>query len=586
MSLISFNALGQLLFFFSVILLCIKPLGAYIARVYSGQMVFLEHIFGPIEDVFYRYAGVDPMREMNWQEYAIAIVLASLGGILLLFGILKCQAFLPLNPQHFPNLNSGLAFNIAISFVTNTNWQSYTPENTLSYFSQMMGLGVQNFLSASMGLAVAMTLVRSLTRKNTPYIGNFWVDWLRGSLYLLLPLALLLAIALSSQGVIQNFNPYLSATPVEPLTSAQEIRIPQIIPGGPVASQVAIKQLGSNGGGFFNVNAAHPFENPTPFSNFLEMLAILLLPCALFYTFGVMVNDRRQGWLLIGAMFAVFLPLFLFGMWQEQTGNPLLDPLSVDQQASSLQPGGNMEGKEVRLGILNSTLWSSLTTATSNGSVNSMLEAYLPYGYLVPMLFLSLSEVIFGGVGAGLYGMLTFVVITVFVAGLMVGRTPTYLGKKIQSFDIKMASIVMLVPMLCVLLGTTLATLVPAGQAGISNPGAQGFSEILYALYSTANNNGSALAGLQANSPFYHLLLGFSMLFGRFWTLIPVLAIAGSLAAKNVSHHPQDSLATHTPLFGLLLIGIILLVGLLTYVPVLTLGPITEHFNLLNGGSQ
>lgn len=571
----------QLFLFFGVILVLIKPLGNYMARVYSGQVVILEHLFGRVEDFFYQCAKIDPIREMTWQEYATAIIITSFGGILLLFAILKCQAYLPLNPQHFPNLSSDLAFNIAISFVTNTNWQSYVPESTLSYLSQMMGLTVQNFLSASMGMAVGIALIRGLTRKNTPFIGNFWVDWLRGSLYILLPLALILAVALGSQGVIQNFKPYLSATLVEPQSDEQGNTIRnQPIPGGPAASQIAIKQLGSNGGGFFNANAAHPFENPTPFSNFLEMLAILLIPIALFYTFGAMVNDRRQGWALILTTTLIFIPLLFFGFWQEQGGNPLFSPLMIDQQASAIQEGGNLEGKEVRFGILNSVLWSSLSTATSNGSVNAMLDSYMPYGGLVPMIFLSLSEVIYGGVGAGLYGMLIFVFITVFMTGLMIGRTPEYLGKKILCFDIKMASIVLLIPIMCVLFGSTLAVLTPAGQAGIMNPGAQGFSEILYAFFSAANNNGSAFAGLNANTPFYNTLLGLVMLLGRFWTIIPVLAIAGSFAAKNTIPNSSNTLSTHTPLFIIFLIGIIILVGLLTYIPVLTLGPITENFYL------
>ncbi len=469
-----------------------------------------------------------------------------------------------------------------MSFITNTNWQAYGGESTLSYFSQMLGLTVQNFLSASMGIAVVIALCRGITRRNSKFIGNFWFDLMRGNLYILLPLSLILAFLLGSQGVIQNFNPYLTATTIETSHDANGKEIStQSIPGGPVASQVAIKQLGTNGGGFFNTNSAHPFENPTPFSNYLEMIAIVLIAASLCYTFGVMVNDKRQGWALLVAMTLIFIPLLFFCVQQEQEGNPLLKGLNIDQQMSEYQSGGNMEGKEVRFGIVNSAIWASATTATSNGSVNSMHDSYTPLGGAVPLLFLLLSEVIFGGVGSGLYGMLMFVFITVFIAGLMVGRTPEYLGKKIQAFEIKMVSIALFVPILTLLFGVAAAVMTKDGAAGISNPGAQGFTEILYAFASASGNNGSAFAGLNANTPFYNTLLGIVMLFSRYWVVIPVLAIAGSLAQKNVTPSTTGTMSTHTPLFIVFIIGIVLLVGLLTYVPVLTLAPIMEYFQLV-----
>ncbi len=552
------------------------------ARVYSGQFIFLETFLGPIEDICYRIARIDPTKEMTWQQYAIAVITTSTGGFLLLFAILRFQACFPLNPQNFPNLSDDLAFNTAVSFITNTNWQAYGGESTLSYFSQMFGLTVQNFLSASMGIAVVIALCRGIARKNTKFIGNFWFDFMRGNLYILLPLSLFLAILLGSQGVIQNFNPYLAATTIETThdASGKEIST-QLIPGGPVASQVAIKQLGTNGGGFFNSNSAHPFENPTPLSNYLEMIAIVLIAAALCYTFGIMVNDRRQGWALLIAMTLIFIPLLFYCVQQEQQGNPLLNVLNIDQQMSETQSGGNMEGKEVRFGIINSAMWASATTATSNGSVNSMHDSYTPLGGAVPLIFLLLSEVIFGGVGSGLYGMLMFVFITVFIAGLMVGRTPEYLGKKIQGFEIKMVSIAIFVPILTLLFGVAITVMTKDGIAGVANPGAHGFSEILYAFASSSGNNGSAFAGLNVNTPFYNTILGIVMLFSRYWIIIPVLAIAGSLAQKNVTPPSSGTMSTHTPLFIIFIIGIVILVGLLTYVPVLTLAPIMEYFQLV-----
>lgn len=576
---LSINAWIQILFFLFVVLLLVKPLGSYMARVYNGQFVLLEYVLGPLEDIFYKIAKIDPTKEMTWQQYAIAVTISSFIGFLFLFMQLCFQAHLPLNPQHFPNLSPDLAFNTAISFITNTNWQAYTGESTLSYFSQMSGLAVQNFLSASMGMAVAIAFIRSFSRKNTKYIGNYWVDWLRGNFYVLLPLALIWSVLLGSQGVIQNLNPYTISTLIEPTTNAEhQVISTQLIPGGPVASQIAIKQLGTNGGGFFGTNSAYPFENPTPFSNFLELLAIILIAASLCYTFGIMVNDKRQGWAILIAMTLIFVPLMLYGVKKEQSGNPLLNSRNVDQSITHHQSGGNMEGKEVRFGIVNSVLWASTTTATSNGSVNSMHDSYTPLGGMVPLIFLLLSEIIYGGVGSGLYGILLFVFVTVFIAGLMVGRTPEYLGKKIQSFEIKMASIAIFVPIMVLLFGAAIAALTPAGQAGILNPGAQGFSEILYAFASASGNNGSAFAGLSVNTPFYNTALGIVMLFSRFWIIIPVLAMAGSLAEKHSIPPTSGTMPTHNFLFISFLIGVILLVGLLTYLPAITLAPIAEYF--------
>lgn len=575
------NGIVQISLFFLFMLLLIKPLGSYIARVYSGQFLFLEYLLGPLEDLFYRYTGIDPRKEMTWQQYLLAMLSCTLVGFVFLFVILRFQGYLPLNPQQFPNVENYMAFNIAISFITNTNWQSYTGESTLSYFSQMLGLTVQNFLSASVGISVAMVLIRGIVRKNTKMIGNFWVDTLRCNLYILLPLAFILAILLGSQGVIQNFKPYTSLQLIQATKDKEGQSVTtQTIPGGPVASQVAIKQLGSNGGGFFNANSAHPFENPSPFSNFLELIAIVLIPISLCYTFGAMVNDRRQGWALLIVMTLIFVPFLLFNIQQEQKGNLLFEKLHIDQQHSATVAGGNMEGKELRFGIVNSALWTSATTATSNGSVNSMLDSYTPLGGLVPLLFLLLSEVIYGGVGSGIYGMLIFVFITVFIAGLMVGRTPEYLGNKIESFEIKMASISILLPVMTLLFGAAIAVSVFAGIVGIANPGAHGFSEILYALASTTGNNGSSFAGLNTNTPFYSILLGLTMIIGRFGIIIPVIAIAGSLAQKNISPTSSGTMSTHTPLFIAFLIAIIMMIGLLTYIPALTLAPIYEYFQL------
>jgi K+-transporting ATPase ATPase A chain len=571
----------QLVLYFLVLLVLAKPLGIYIAKIFAGDIPRFAKPIKPLESFCYRILGVNVDSEMDWQAYSVAVVSFCLGGILLLFVLLKIQAFLPLNPQNFGNLSSDLAFNIAVSFVTNTNWQSYSGEETLSYFTQAFGLSVQNFLSAGVGMAVLAALMRSLTRKNTKALGNFWIDLVRTVLYVFLPLALIWSVLLGSQGVVQSFLPTLNIATLEKNSSAEKNT--QAIAVGPVASQVAIKQLGTNGGGFFNANSAHPLENPTAFSNFLQLLAILLIPAALCFTMGKMVGDARQGRTLLFAMLIIFIPLLLTTIAFEQQGNPAFSELNIDQKQSSMQSGGNMEGKETRFGVVSSALWSIATTAASNGSVNSMHASYNPLSNAAMLLLMQCGEVIFGGVGSGLYGMLIFVLLSVFVAGLMVGRTPEYLGKKIQAFEMKMVSIAIILPSAFVLLGTALAVSTEAGRAGIFNPAADGFSEILYAFTSAANNNGSALAGINANTPFYNIVLAICMLAGRFGVLLPVLAIAGSLASKNNTPVSAGTLPTHTPLFVFLLAMLILLIGVLTFVPALALGPIASYLNLING---
>lgn len=578
------NGTLQILLYLAVLFACVKPLGGYMARVYSGNVRWL----GIVERGFYSAAGIDASREMTWKEYTIAVLGFSFGGLVLLYCMLRWQSHLPLNPMAMGDLTPHLAFNTAVSFITNTNWQSYGGEATLSYFSQFFGLTMQNFASAAAGMAVLVALIRGLARRNSTTLGNFWVDLLRGNLYILLPLALLWTGLLASQGVVQTIAPSITVPFVETqyvpeqkdaagqVTALAQIVTEQTLAVGPAASQIAIKQLGTNGGGFFNVNSAHPFENPTPFANFLEMLAILLIPAALCYTFGVMVGDRRQGWAVLAAMTLIFVPILFFGVAQEQHGNSKLEMLGVTD-------AGNMEGKEARLGIANSALWAAATTAASNGSVNAMHDSFTPLGGLVPMILIQFGEVIYGGVGSGLYGMLVFVIITVFIAGLMVGRTPEYLGKKIGAFEIKMASVAILVMPVTVLFGTALAVLTEAGRAGILNPGAQGFSEILYAISSAGNNNGSAFGGLTANTEFYNTLLAVAMLIGRFWIIVPVLAIAGSMAAKNPTPPSSGTLPSHTPLFILFLVGSVILVGVLTFVPAIALGPVAEHFTLISG---
>ncbi|MBZ5587657.1 MAG: potassium-transporting ATPase subunit KdpA [Acidobacteriia bacterium] len=595
-------AVVQLLIYLGVIVALAKPLGLYMARVYEGRSCGLDRVLGPVERLLYRASGVKAGEEMNWTQYAIAMLLFNFLGFLVLYMLQRLQGVLLANPQHLSAVAPDLAFNTAISFVTNTNWQNYSGEQTMSYLTQMFGLGVQNFVSAASGMAVLAALIRGIVRRTASTLGNFWVDLVRSTLYILLPLSLLLALALVSQGVVQTFSSYkkvplveptvvdqpkldASGSPIKdaqgnPVTEKATVK-EQTLALGPVASQIAIKQLGTNGGGFYNTNSAHPFENSTPISNFLEVVAIPLISAALCLTFGQMVRDRRQGWAILAAMVAIYLVAAVVVVSTEQHGNPLLTKLGADQRASATQSGGNMEGKEVRFGPAASALWAATTTGTSNGSVNSMHDSFTPLGGLVPMLMMQLGEVVFGGVGCGLYGMLAFVIVAVFIAGLMVGRTPEYLGKKIGAFEMKMASLVILIPPAAVLLGTAVAVATSTGQAGASNPGAHGFSQILYAFSSASNNNGSAFAGINGNTQFYNFTLGLAMFFGRFWTKIPILAIAGSLAAKKLTPAGAGTLATHTPLFVVLLIGTIVLVAALTFIPALSLGPIVEHLQML-----
>ena len=568
----------QMLIYLIALLILVRPLGGYMARVYRAEPFWATRILGPLERLIYRLSGVDPLREMGWKRYALAVILFSAAGLVSLYALQRLQGWLPLNPEGLPAVPPDLAFNTAVSFVTNTNWQAYGGETTLSYLTQMAGLAVHNFVSAATGMAVLVALIRGFARHNSETIGNFWVDLVRSTLYVLLPLAIVLAVVLVSQGVIQNFDAYRKVALVEPAKGADGVPVTeQVLPMGPAASQVAIKQLGTNGGGFFNTNSAHPFENPTPLSNFLEMLSILLIPAALCYTFGKMVGDTRQGWAILAAMVVVFVVMLAGCGYFEQEGTPMLAAAGADETPSAAHPGGNMEGKEVRFGITDSAIWATATTAASNGSVNSMHDSFTPLGGLVPMWLMQLGEVIFGGVGSGLYGMLVFALVAVFVAGLMVGRTPEYLGKKIESFEMKMASVAILVPVLAVLVGTAVAVVLPSARACMANPGPHGFSEVLYAFSSTSNNNGSAFAGLNANTQFYNIATGLAMLAGRFLLKVPVLAIAGALARKKTIPAGEGTLQTHGPLFVAMLIAVVIVVGALSFIPALALGPIVEH---------
>ena len=595
------TSLLQLGVYLGVLLVLVKPLGWYMAQVFESQPAWLNTFGRPIENLIYRIARVKDSEEMRWTQYAAAVLLFNVLGFIAVYALQRLQGVLPLNPQGLGAVSPDSSFNTAISFATNTNWQGYGGESTMGYLTQMVGLAVQNFFSAATGIAVVIAMIRGFARHTAQSIGNFWVDLTRTTLYVLLPLSTILAVVLISQGMIQNFDAYQTVPLMEsvsyeqpkvdesnnPILDVNGNRVNEIVTVkeqtlamGPVASQIAIKELGTNGGGYFNTNSAHPYENPTPLTNFLEMLAILLIPAALTYTFGKMVGDTRQGWAVLAAMTAIFVALLVPCVIMEQQGNPALTPLGVDQQTSALQAGGNMEGKETRFGIANSALWATATTAASNGSVNSMHDSYIPLGGLVPMWLIQLGEVVFGGVGSGLYGMLVFAIIAVFVAGLMIGRTPEYLGKKIEAFEMKMASIVILIPPLLVLAGTAVAVLIGPGKTSIFNPGAHGFSEVLYAFSSAGNNNGSAFAGLSANTSFYNTALGLAMWFGRFWPLVAVLAIAGSLAAKKRAPPGVGTLPTHEPLFIAWLVGIVLMVGALTFLPALALGPIVEHLNM------
>jgi K+-transporting ATPase ATPase A chain len=580
------NGLFQLAFYIVVLLLLAKPLGAYMARVYEGGRIGLDVVLGPVERLIYRISGVRADEGMTWKAYALAMLLFNLVGFLAVYVLQRAQAVLPLNPQEFSAVEPHSALNVAVSFATNTNWQNYGGETTLGYLVQMMGLTTQNFVSAASGMAVLAALARGLARRSAREIGNFWYDMVRSTLYILLPLSVIGALFLVSQGVVQNFNAYEIATLVEAQTSEDgEAITEQTLPMGPAASQIMIKQLGTNGGGFFNVNSAHPLENGTPLANFVEMLSLLVIPAALCYTFGRMVGDTRQGWAILSAMTIVFVGLLAVCVGFEQGGNSQLAALNVDQAASPSQPGGNMEGKETRFGIVSSALWATATTAASNGSVNSMHDSYTPIGGLVPTWLMQLGEVIYGGVGSGLYGMVIFAIVAVFVAGLLVGRTPEYLGKKIESFEMKMALIAILVPPMAVLIGTAAALTNEGGLAGIQDSGPHGFTEVLYAFSSMGNNNGSAFAGYGANTPFDNIAGSLAMLFARYWVAIPAIAIAGSLAQKRTVPASLGTLPTHTPLFVVLLIGTVLIVGALTFLPALALGPIVEQLLLNNGAT-
>jgi potassium-transporting ATPase potassium-binding subunit len=570
---------SQLILYVLVLILLAKPLGSFMAKVYQGQHTFLDRVLRPVERFIYRISGVDPEQDMNWKTYAIAVLLFNILGLLAVYALQRLQAVLPLNPMGLGPVTADSSWNTATSFATNTNWQGYGGEVTMSYLSQMLGMTVQNFVSAATGMAVLIALIRGIVRHTATGIGNFWVDLTRSTLYILIPLSMVVALVIVSQGVVQTMSPYKTVSLLQPTTDANGNTVTeQVLAVGPAASQIAIKQLGTNGGGFFNVNSAHPFENSTPFSNFIEMLSILVISGALCYTFGVMVGDTRQGWAVLAVMTIIMVAFLLLAVWAEQGGNPALTAMGVDQTQTNINPGGNMEGKETRFGIANSALWATVTTSASNGSVNSMHDSFMPLGGMVPLFMMQLGEIIFGGVGSGFYGMLAFIIVAVFIAGLMVGRTPEYLGKKIEAYEMKMASLMLLIPILLAKVGTAIAVVAPAGLATIWNTGGpHGFSEVLYAFSSAANNNGSAFAGLGANNPFYNTALGICMFFARYWLIVPALAIAGSLVKKKKVPASSGTLPTHTPLFAAWLIGVIMIVGALSFIPALALGPIVEH---------
>jgi K+-transporting ATPase ATPase A chain len=570
------NGWLQIALYVGVLVLCVKPLGLYMARVFNGERTFLDPVLRPVERLIYAVSGVDPRQEQHWTTYTAAMLLFSLASFVLLYALQRLQHVLPLNPQSFDPPSPDSAFNTAVSFTSNTNWQSYSGESTMSYLSQMAGLTVQNFVSAAVGIVLAIALIRGFSRRSAQTVGNFWVDMVRTTLRVLLPLSFIFALVLVWQGVPQNLQKYVDATTVEGAS--------QTIAQGPVASQEAIKMLGTNGGGFFNANSAHPYENPTPLSNFLEMLAIFVIGAALTYTFGHMVGDTRQGWALFGAMMAVFLMGLVVAYWAESAGNPAFDRLGIQTAATATQGGGNMEGKEVRFGLANSTLWATATTDASNGSVNSMHDSYTPLGGMVPLFNIMLGEVIIGGVGSGLYGMLLFAIVAVFIAGLMVGRTPEYLGKKIEAKEVKMSVLALILILPLSILGfTALAVVHPEGLKGPLNAGPHGFSEILYVFTSGTGNNGSAFAGISANTFFYNLTNGLSMLFGRFLFIVPMMAVAGSLVNKKIVPASAGTFPTTSGLFIALLVGVILIVGGLVYFPALALGPIVEHLMMMAG---
>ena len=597
------NGWVQIVLFFGVLVALVKPLGTYMARVYEGKSCGLDRLLGPFERALYRLCGVRSHDEMGWKTYGIAMLLFNGIGLAALYALQRVQALLPLNPAAMGAVPPDLAFNTATSFTTNTNWQAYGGETTLSYLTQMLGLTVQNFVSAATGMAILVALIRGLARKNAGTIGNFWVDLTRSILYILLPLAVVLALVLVSQGTLQTFANYTSipliqsSTYDKPVTGAEGQALfdaqgqpktektqvsEQVLAVGPAASQMAIKHLGTNGGGFFNANAAHPFESPTPFTDFLLVLAEAVIAAALTYTFGIMVGDRKQGWAILAAMLVVLACFVTGAYWAESSGNPIVATEGVDQGAGIAQSGGNMEGKETRFGIARAALFASVTTATSCGAVNAMHDSFTPLGGLVPLFLMQFGEVILGGVGSGLYGMIVFAIIAVFLAGLMVGRTPEYLGKKIEPYEMKMASLLILIMPIVVLGLTALAVLLDAGASSILNPGPHGLSEVLYAYTSQGNNNGSAFGGLNANTLFYNVTGGFAMLISRFWLAVPTLALAGALARKKSVPPGPGTLPTHTPLFVVLLISVVVMVGALTFVPALALGPIVEHLQMMS----
>ncbi len=572
----TFNGWLQIALYCVVIVLLVKPFGGYMTRVFTGERTFLSPVLGPLERVFYRLSGVDERSDQNWLTYAVSMLLFSLVGFASLYALMRLQAMLPFNPAGQPTVEEGLAFNTAMSFNTNTNWQSYVPETTMSYLVQMAGLTVHNFVSAATGIALAIALIRGFARRSAKGIGNFWVDLVRCTLYVLLPISIVVGLFFVWQGMPQNFGAYTEATTLEGAK--------QVIAQGPVASQEAIKMLGTNGGGFFNTNSAHPFENPNAITNFVQIVLIFSIGASLTNVFGRMIGDQRQGWAVFAVMGILFLVGVVIAYWAESAGNPAFAPLGIDTAASTLQAGGNMEGKEVRFGIANSALFATITTDASCGAVNSMHDSFTPLGGLVPLFNIQLGEIIVGGVGAGLYGMLLFAILAVFIAGLMVGRTPEYLGKKIEAKEVKMAMLAILILPLSILGFSAIATVVAAGLAGPANQGPHGFSEILYAYTSATGNNGSAFAGISANTMFYNTTIGFAMFIGRFLMIVPMVAIAGSLAAKKIVPASAGTFPTHGPLFVGLVVGVILIVGGLTYFPALALGPLVEQV-AMNAGT-
>lgn len=591
----SLNGWLQIGIFIALVLLLAKPMGSYITQVFERRRTWLDPLLDPCERLLYKLTGIDPDEEMSWAQYALAMLIFSAATLALTYFVQRLQQYLPLNPQHLKNVAPDLALNTTISFTSNTNWQSYTPESTMSYLTQMLGLATHNFWSAAVGLALAIAFIRGVARREMKTLGNFWVDLTRGTFWVLLPMSIVFSMALVSQGVIQNLKPYTTVNLLEPQTvsavdstgkSSSVVLKTQTIAQGPVASQEAIKNLGTNGGGFFNANAAHPFENPTPLTNFLQMLSIFLIPAGLTVTLGKMVGSPRHGWAILAAMTILWFVGAYTSYWAESQPNPVVQAQihNVDQAPSTLQSGGNMEGKEVRFGIAGSALFATVTTDASCGAVNSMLDSFTPLGGMVPMVNILLGEVVFGGVGAGLYGMLVFVVISVFIAGLMVGRTPEYLGKKIEAYDVQMAMLYLLIFPLVILGFAAISVVMPnLGLSALTNHGPHGLSEILYAYASTTGNNGSAFAGLSANTHWYNYTLGIAMFLGRFMMIIPMLAIAGNLAGKKIVPETAGTFPVTTPLFTILLTSVIVIVGALTFFPALSLGPILEHL-LLHAG--